>query len=92
MKEKEEEVVSYSNRRTLQLVAKSHEMTWLYALEENLVIKNTYKLPSRRLGTWKSSLDNVNQVVINKTDSFLAAYPGADIRSYHNPLYLEYLS
>lgn len=63
--------------------------------EENLMIKNTYfKLPPRRLYTWKSPGDRYR----NQIDFFLVnqrfqnsithviTYPGADIGSDHNPL------
>ena len=67
--------------------------------ENNLVITNTwYKLPPRRLYTWKSPQDNEQQVVRNQIDFIMinrrfrntitrvVALPGADIESDHNPL------
>ncbi|KAK9879437.1 hypothetical protein WA026_006507 [Henosepilachna vigintioctopunctata] len=70
-----------------------------FCKEENLTIKNTYyDLHPRRLYTWKSPQDNPLRVVRNQIDYFLikrrfqnnitrvAAYPGADIASDHNPI------
>ena len=70
-----------------------------FAIEEQLVIANTFfKLPARRLYTWKSPQDNEAHVVRNQIDYIMInkrfrnaiaavkAYPGADIKSDHNPL------
>jgi exonuclease III len=70
-----------------------------WCMGEGFTIKNTYfKLHPRRLYTWKSPQDCEGNVVRNQIDYFLiqdryknsitrvAAYPGADIGSDHNPL------
>lgn len=66
---------------------------------ENLIITNTFfKLPNRRLYTWKSPADGIRGIVRNQIDFILIkeryknsvksvkTYPGADIDSDHNPL------
>lgn len=74
----------------------------LFALEQNLVILNTfYKLPARRLYTWKSPGDEesntrnqIDFILVNHRyrNSFTSVktYPGADIHSDHNPVVGEY--
>ncbi|XP_030765261.1 craniofacial development protein 2-like [Sitophilus oryzae] len=75
----------------------------LHFCKENMVIKNTfYKLHPRRLYTWKSPQDSYNNIVRNQIDYILinrryqnsikrvAAYPGADIGSDHNPLIADF--
>lgn len=70
-----------------------------FCQEKDLIITNTYyKLPKRRLYTWKSPADNTNNIVRNQIDFLLInkryrnsikaikTYPGADIASDHNPL------
>ena len=70
-----------------------------FCQEKNLTIANTwYKLPARRLYTWKSPQDTPEVVVRNQIDyitinkrfrNFItraAMYPGADIHSDHNPV------
>lgn len=64
-----------------------------------MVVTNTwFKLPKRRLYTWKSPLDSADNPVRNQIDYVLinkrfrntikriTTYPGADIGSDHNPL------
>lgn len=70
-----------------------------FATEEQMVITNTFfKLPLRRLYTWKSPQDSSDHLVRNQIDYILInkrfrnsvtsvkTYPGADIKSDHNPL------
>jgi len=70
-----------------------------FCTEENFSIMNTwFKLPPRRLYTWKSPQDKNNNIVRNQIDyilinkrfktSILGAqtYPGADVSSDHNPV------
>ncbi|XP_050505674.1 craniofacial development protein 2-like [Diabrotica virgifera virgifera] len=70
-----------------------------FATEEELVITNTlFKLPYRRLYTWRSPGDTPENLIRNQIDYILInkrfknsitsvkAYPGADIKSDHNPL------
>lgn len=70
-----------------------------FCREEKLVVSNTfYKLPSRRLYTWKSPADKPGNIVRNQIDFILISerfrnsmtsvktYPGADVPSDHNPL------
>ncbi|XP_030760715.1 craniofacial development protein 2-like [Sitophilus oryzae] len=70
-----------------------------YCEENNLTITNTwYKLPSRRLYTWKSPQDNDYRIIRNQIDYILinnrfknlitkvTTMSGADIESDHNPL------
>lgn len=70
-----------------------------FCQENNLVVTNTFfKLPKRRLYTWKSPADKDNNIVRNQIDYILIkhryrnaiktvkAYPGADVSSDHNPL------
>lgn len=70
-----------------------------FCQENNLVVTNTFfKLPKRRLYTWKSPADTDNNIVRNQIDYILIkhryrnamqsvkAYPGADVSSDHNPL------
>ncbi|XP_048483641.1 craniofacial development protein 2-like [Plutella xylostella] len=70
-----------------------------FCQEESLVVTNTfYKLPPRRLYTWKSPADSPSQIVRNQIDFILVnkryrnsfkavkTYPGADVGSDHNPL------
>lgn len=65
----------------------------------NYIITNTfYKLPKRRLYTWKSPQDTKDRPIRNQIDYFLIneryrngvksvkAYPGADMFSDHNPV------
>jgi len=71
----------------------------VFAAEENLVILNTFfKLPPRRLYTWRSPMDKPEHIVRNQIDYILVnkrfqnsfvsvkTYPGADIMSDHNPV------
>uniref|UniRef100_A0A8D8Z4U1 Craniofacial development protein 2 n=1 Tax=Cacopsylla melanoneura TaxID=428564 RepID=A0A8D8Z4U1_9HEMI len=76
----------------------------VFAAEHNLIVLNTfYKLPHRRLYTWTSPRDNgedtiirnqIDYILVNKRfrNSFTSVktYPGADIKSDHNPLVGEY--
>ena len=70
-----------------------------FCKENEFVVKNTYyKMSPRRLYTWRSPQDTVNNPVRNQIDYILinkrfqnsitrtAAYPGADIGSDHNPV------
>lgn len=70
-----------------------------FCQEEGMIITNTfYKLPKRRLYTWKSPQDSDQNPVRNQIDYVLInaryrnciqsvkAYPGADVSSDHNPL------
>lgn len=74
-----------------------------FCLEHNLVVTNTFfKLPKRRLYTWKSPADKDNKIVRNQIDYILInhryrnaiqsvrAYPGADVSSDHNPLIAKF--
>lgn len=76
----------------------------MFVAEHNLIVLNTFfKLPPRRLYTWKSPKDNGEDVIIrNQIDYILVnaryrnsftsvkTYPGADIQSDHNPLVGDY--
>lgn len=70
-----------------------------FCQQEEYVIKNTFfKMSPRRLYTWKAPSDKGNKIVRNQIDYFMtnkrfqnsmtrvAAYPGADIGSDHNPI------
>lgn len=70
-----------------------------FAIEEQLVVTNTFfKLPPRRLYTWRSPQDSPGHVIRNQIDYILInkryrnsiksakTYPSADIKSDHNPL------
>lgn len=70
-----------------------------FCQEEQLVVANTwFKLPKRRLYTWKSPGDTKINVIRNQIDYILIdkryrngikgvkTYPGADIGSDHNPV------
>uniref|UniRef100_A0A8D8Q762 Craniofacial development protein 2 n=1 Tax=Cacopsylla melanoneura TaxID=428564 RepID=A0A8D8Q762_9HEMI len=75
-----------------------------FAAENNLIILNTFfQLPNRRLYTWTSPRDNgrdiwirnqIDYIMVNQRyrNSFTSVktYPGADIKSDHNPLVGEY--
>lgn len=71
----------------------------IFAEDNELVVLNTfYKLPPRRLYTWKSPADKAGHIVRNQIDYILVnrrfrncftsvkTYPGADIESDHTPL------
>ncbi|XP_055387849.1 craniofacial development protein 2-like [Condylostylus longicornis] len=73
-----------------------------YCQEQNLRIMNTYfKLPPRRLYTWKSPQDSISHIVRNQIDFILInnrfctsvkgarTYPGADVPKDHNLLLAE---
>ena len=63
-----------------------------------LITNTTFKLPKRRLYTWKSPADNSKNIVRNQIDYLLIrrrfrnavksvkTYPGADVSSDHNPV------
>ena len=70
-----------------------------FCQENDMIITNTFfKLPNRRLYTWKSPQDNDNNIVRNQIDFLLVneryrnsiksvkTYPGADVYSDHNLL------
>lgn len=71
-----------------------------FCQENDVVITNTYfKLPERRLYTWKSPADGANnKIVRNQIDYLLInkryrnsiksakTYPGADVSTDHNPI------
>ncbi|XP_072401677.1 uncharacterized protein [Diabrotica undecimpunctata] len=70
-----------------------------FAVEEQLVITNTFfKLPARRLYTWRSPQDTPDLIIRNQIDYIMVnkrfrnaitsakTNPGADIGSDHNPL------
>ena len=70
-----------------------------FCQEENLMVANTFfKLPPRRLYTWKSPADSPTHMVRNQIDFVIInkrfrnnvksvkTYPGADVNSDHNPL------
>ncbi|XP_039278804.1 craniofacial development protein 2-like [Nilaparvata lugens] len=70
-----------------------------FCQEKDLMVANTYfKLPYRRLYTWKSPADNPENIIRNQIDYILInnryrnavtstkTYPGADINSDHNPV------
>ncbi|XP_030753190.1 craniofacial development protein 2-like [Sitophilus oryzae] len=70
-----------------------------FCQEENFFICNTwFKLPARRLYTWKSPQDSKQNPIRNQIDYILApkryrngvlsakTYPGADVGSDHNPV------
>lgn len=70
-----------------------------FCQDKNLIITNTlFKLPNRRLYTWKSPADKPEHTVRNQIDYILInnryknsvkstkTYPGADINSDHNPV------
>lgn len=67
--------------------------------EKDFIVSNTwFQLPPRRLYTWRAPGDRPNHIIRNQIDYILinkrfrncikrvAAYPGADIGSDHNPL------
>lgn len=71
----------------------------IFAADKKAAILNTFfKLPPRRLYTWRSPLDSKEHIVRNQIDYMLVnkrfqnaftsvkTYPGADIMSDHNPL------
>uniref|UniRef100_A0AAR5PA30 Endonuclease/exonuclease/phosphatase domain-containing protein n=1 Tax=Dendroctonus ponderosae TaxID=77166 RepID=A0AAR5PA30_DENPD len=71
----------------------------LFAEEQDLIVTNTwFKLPDRRLYTWKAPRDKhgditrhqINHILVNKrfgnSCKSMKTYPGADIQSDHNPL------
>uniref|UniRef100_A0A8D8LPD3 Craniofacial development protein 2 n=1 Tax=Cacopsylla melanoneura TaxID=428564 RepID=A0A8D8LPD3_9HEMI len=73
-----------------------------FCTEKDLIITNTYfKLPPRRLYTWTSPQHRKDNIVRNQIDFILInkkfrnsiksakTYPGADIRSDHNPVIIE---
>ncbi|XP_030745457.1 uncharacterized protein LOC115874434 [Sitophilus oryzae] len=73
-----------------------------YCQENSMIITNTFfKLPKRRLYTWKSPRDNENRIVRNQIDYIILnqryrnamksvkTYPGADVGSDHNLLVTE---
>jgi len=76
----------------------------LFAAEHNLIVLNTFfKLPPRRLHTWKSPRDNGEDIILRnqigyilvnaryrKTAARVKIYPGTDIQSDHNLLVGEY--
>ncbi|XP_030757748.1 craniofacial development protein 2-like [Sitophilus oryzae] len=66
---------------------------------KSLVVSNTFfKLPKRRLWTWKSPAHNQDNIIRNQIDFILIndrfkncvksakTYPGADVNSDHNPV------
>lgn len=70
-----------------------------FCQDQNLIITNTFfKLPDRRLYTWRSPADKPNKIVRNQIDYIMIneryrnavkavkAYPGADVFSDHNPI------
>ncbi|XP_008482566.1 craniofacial development protein 2-like [Diaphorina citri] len=70
--------------------------------EEMVLTNTTFKLPKRRLYTWKSPADGINgNIVRNQIDYILIrkrfrnsvksvkTYPGADVSSDHNPVIAE---
>ncbi|XP_022196330.1 uncharacterized protein LOC111053719 [Nilaparvata lugens] len=78
---------------------KRGDMLEEFASSNNFVVMNTwFKLPPRRLYTWKSPMDKPGNVVRNQIDYLLLnerfrnsclslkTYPGADIGSDHCPL------
>lgn len=73
-----------------------------FCLENDLCISNTFfKLPPRRIYTWKSPADQPNNIVRNQIDFILVkkwfrkfvksvkTYPGADAESGRNPVVME---
>lgn len=92
----------YEHLKSILRHTKKHEINILmgdFNSKVNLAIMNTFfKLPLRRLYTWKSPQDNSQKVVRNQVDFLLVnkrfknsiqnvkTYPGADIGSDHNPL------
>lgn len=70
-----------------------------FCAEQNLAVMNTFfKLPKRRLYTWKSPADSLSNIIRNQIDYIMInqrfkniiqsakTYPGADIMSDHNVL------
>lgn len=70
-----------------------------FCQERSLVVANTwFKLPPRRIYTWKSPQDGPEKIIRNQIDFIMInnrfrnaiksakTYPGADIGSDHNPL------
>lgn len=70
-----------------------------FCQDHNLIIANTFfKLPDRRLYTWRSPADKPHKIVRNQIDYIMInaryrnavkavkAYPGADVASDHNPI------
>ncbi|XP_072933758.1 uncharacterized protein [Epargyreus clarus] len=75
-----------------------------FCQDQNLVIMNTFfQLPPRRLYTWTSPRHKPDHIVRNQIDYIMInsrfkncvksakTYPGADIRSDHNPVVAEIL-
>ncbi|XP_068625267.1 craniofacial development protein 2-like [Battus philenor] len=75
-----------------------------FCQDQDFVIMNTYfQLPHRRLYTWTSPLHKPDRIVRNQIDYIMInsrfrncvksakTYPGADIRSDHNPVVAEML-
>ncbi|XP_030747109.1 uncharacterized protein LOC115875737 [Sitophilus oryzae] len=75
-----------------------------FCQENDFIISNTFfKLPNRRLYTWKSPQDDKQNIVRNQIDYILInhryknviksvkTYPGADVSSDHNPLVARFL-
>nr|XP_034830054.1 craniofacial development protein 2-like [Maniola hyperantus] len=73
-----------------------------FCQENNFAVSNTYyKLPPRRLYTWRSPADTPENIVRNQIDFILISkrhrnsiksaktYPGADVGSDHNPVVVE---
>lgn len=73
-----------------------------YCVSREMVISNTlFKLPKRRLYTWKSPKDTKENIIRNQIDYILInksmrkfvkavkTYPGADINSDHNPVVMS---
>ena len=74
-----------------------------FCTEHNLFISNTFfKLPPRRLYTWTSPASTVENIIRNQIDFILVGqhlkkyvtsvktYPGADVRSDHNPVVMDF--
>ncbi|XP_072402422.1 uncharacterized protein [Diabrotica undecimpunctata] len=74
-----------------------------FCQEHNLVLTNTlFKLPHRRLYTWKSPADSPDKIIRNQIDYIAApirfrnsikavkTYPGADVASDHNPVVCKF--
>ncbi|CAG4958055.1 unnamed protein product [Colias eurytheme] len=70
-----------------------------FCQEHDFIVANTFfKLPPRRLYTWRSPADKMDKIVRNQIDYLLISkrhrnsiksaktYPGADIGSDHNPV------
>lgn len=74
-----------------------------FCQENGLVVTNTFfKLPDRRLYTWRSPADNNNKIIRNQIDYVLVrkrfrnaiksakTYPGADAATDHNPVVVKF--